>query len=246
MKFRLLIVLFLATGILFSFQWGNRISARSGAAQAETMKKKKKRKKPKKKKKKSNTTKKTSKKAPVDSAKLAKQKKKTDKRHDKNLGKLEKKKEKKAKTIEKAQEDRKDFTKCDSADVKRTSQDTMLLAKYIKIYRSLGGICYIIHLQDMARLEQTSDGFYTVQIRESKDPRAPAAWQTYLYCPIGKPNGTIALLDPLGDTIQMCTYLNEKKQGMMYYVKKGKGVVYKEKYNEDNKVWEKKEDEDGN
>ncbi len=241
MKFRLLILVFLTLGILFSFQWKSGGTARSGASQVEVMKKKKKRKKPKKKK--PRKVKKTTKKSPQDSAKLAKKKKKADKRHDKNLGKLNKKKEKKAKEVVKAQEDRKTFDKCDSADVVRTSQDTFLLAKYIKIYRSLGGICYIMHLQDMADLEQTSDGFYYVQIKESKDPRAPAAWQTYLYCPIGKPNGTIALLSPQGDTIQMCTYLNEKKQGMMYYVKKDKGVVYKEKYNEDNKVWEKKEEE---
>ncbi|CAN5838200.1 hypothetical protein BH11BAC7_BH11BAC7_27710 [soil metagenome] len=230
-------------GILFSFQWKSGGSVRSGASQVELMKKKKKRKKPKKAKKKKAKVKSSSKKSPEDSAKLAKKKRRADKRHDRNLAKLNKKKEKKAKEVVKAQEDRKDYSKCDSTDVVRTSQDTLILAKYMKIYRSLGGICYILHLQEMAKLKQTSDGFYYVQVKDSKDPRAPAAWQTFLYCPIGKPNGTIALLSPLGDTIQMCTYLNEKKQGMMYYVKKGKGVIYKEKYNEDNKVWEKKEEE---
>lgn len=208
------------------------------------MKKKKKRKKPKKQKKKKPTKAKNgTKKTPQDSAKLAKKKKKADKRHDRNLGKLNKKKEKKAKEVVKAQEDRKDYTKCDSADVVRTSQDTVLLAKYMKIYRSLGGICYIMHLQDMADLKQTSETNYYVQVKESKDPRAPAAWQTFLYCPIGKPNGTIALLSPQGDTIQMCTYQNEMKNGVMYYLQKGKGVVYKEKYVNDIKIWEKKEEE---
>lgn len=242
MKFRLLLLAFLSLGIFFSFEWESSGTARTGSSQVELLKKKKKRKKPKKKKPKK--VKKSKKKAPEDSATLAKKKRKADKRHDRNLGKLQKKKEKKAKEVVKAQEDRKTYDKCDSADVVRTSQDTALLAKYIKIYRSLGGVCYIMHLQDMADLKQTSEGFYYVQIKESKDPRAPAAWQTYLYCPIGKPNGTIALLSPAGDTIQMCTYLNEKKQGMMYYVKKGKGVIYKEKYNQDVKVWEKKEEED--
>ena len=245
MRSRLLIILLLTMGILFSFQWKSGGSARSGASQVELLKKKKKRKKPKKpKKKKAKKSKSSAKKSPEDSAKLAKKKKKADKRHDRNLGKLNKQKEKKAKVVQKAQEDRKTYDKCDSTDVVRTSQDTLILVKYMKIYRSLGGICYILHLQKMAKLKETSDGFYYVQVENSKDPRAPAAWQTYLYCPIGKPNGTIALLSPEGDTIQMCTYLNEKKQGMMYYVKKGKGVVYKEKYNEDNKVWEKKEEED--
>ncbi len=245
MKFRLFLLLLLSSGILFSFQWKEASgSARSAGSQVELLKKKKKKRKKPKKKKKANTTKKTSKKAPVDSAKVAKKKKKADKRHEKNQGKLDKDREKKSKEIEKQQEERKDFTKCDSADVKRTSQDTALLAKYIKIYRSLGGICYIIHLQEIGSLEQSSDEFYSIQIEESKDPRAPAAWQTYLYCPIGKPNGTIALMSPLGDTTQMCSYLNEKKNGMMYYVKKGKGVIYKEKYVNDIKVWEAKQEED--
>jgi hypothetical protein len=44
----------------------------------------------------------------------------------------------------------------------------------------------------------------------------------------------------------MCTYANEKKNGVMYYVKKGKGVIYKEKYVDDVKIWEKKEDDEGN
>jgi hypothetical protein len=243
MKTRLLILVFLVMGILFSFEWKSGGTARSGASQVELLKKKKKkRKKPKKKKPKK--VKKSTKKTPEDSAKLAKKKKKTEKRHDRNLNKLNKKKEKKAKAIVKAQEDRKTYDKCDSADVVRTSQDTALLAKYIKIYRTLGGVCYIMHLQDMADLEKTGDNNYYVQVKESKDPRAPAAWQTFLYCPIGKPNGTIALLSPLGDTIQMCSYLNEKKNGMMYYLKKDKGVIYKEKYVNDVKVWEKKEEED--
>lgn len=242
-RFILLLLIFFSAGIFLSFGWNEEASLRSGAKQVEIIKKKKKKKK-KKPKKKKNKTKKTSKKQPVDSVKLAKQKKKADKRHEKNQGKLDKKKEKKEKEKKKMQDDRKAFDKCDSADVVRTSQDTLLLAKYIRIYRSLGGICYIIHLQKMADLEQTSEGFYSVQIKNSKDPRAPAAWQTYLYCPIGKPNGTIALLSPEGDTVQMCTYANEKKNGVMFYVKKGKGVFYREKYVDDNKVWEKKEEED--
>jgi hypothetical protein len=231
---------FFSIATIFCFvEWKSADASRPASSLSEELLKPKK-----KKKKKSNATKKTSKKAPVDSAKVAKEKAKAEKRHSRNQSKLDKEREKKAKEKIKAQEDRTAYTKCDSSDVKRTSQDTVLLAKYIKIYRTLGGICYIIHLQKMADLEKTSDGFYSVQIENSKDPRAPAAWQTYLYCPIGKPDGTIALLDPLGDTIQMCTYAHEKKNGMMFYVKKGKGVIYKEKYVDDIKVWEKKPDED--
>jgi hypothetical protein len=58
-----------------------------------------------------------------------------------------------------------------------------------------------------------------------------------LFCPIGKPNGTIALRSIEGDTIQMCSYLNEKKNGIMYFLKKNKGVIYQEKYVNDVKVW---------
>ncbi len=246
MKLRIFLLLFSLSTIFCFVEWKSADIAHQISSSSEiAIKKKKKRKKPKKKKpvkKKKRATKKIP--TAKDSARTVRVKKRAQKRIDRNLGKLDKKKDKKAKTVKKAQDDRKTFDKCDSADVLRTSQDTALLAKYIKIYRSLGGICYIIHLQDMADLQKTADGFYSVQITNSKDPRAPAAWQTYLFCPIGKPNGTIALMNPEGDTIQMCTYTNEKKNGVMYYVKKGKGVIYKEKFVDDIKIWEKKPDEE--
>lgn len=248
MRIRFFLLLFSLSTIFCCVEWkcadvSNSISSTiKNVIKKKKKKKRKKVKKPKPPKKKKIKTKKkpTSK----DTVRAAKKKKRDQKQIDKALNKLDKKKEKKAKKKKKAQDDRKTFDKCDSASVLRTSQDTALLAKYIKIYKSLGGICYIIHLQKMAELEQSAEGFFTVQITKSKDPRAPAAWQTYLYCPIGKPNGTIALINPEGDTIQLCTYLNEKKNGMMYYVQKGKGVVYKEKYVNDIKIWEKKPEED--
>ncbi|MBI3509844.1 MAG: hypothetical protein HY064_04210 [Bacteroidetes bacterium] len=197
-----------------------------------------KKKKPKKKKKKKKKTHADKMKKAADTAKMRKQKVKRDREHQKNLDKLKKKKAKKQKAVTKAQDQRKDYVKgCDSTELVRTSQDTLLLKKYETIYRSLGGLCYIIHLQQMAELEKTSDGFYSVRIRASKDPRAPADWQTYLYCPIGKPDGMIALINPLGDTVQLCNYRGEKKEGMMTWVKKGEGVIHQEKYAADVKVW---------
>ncbi|HTL82762.1 MAG TPA: hypothetical protein VL651_13710, partial [Bacteroidia bacterium] len=131
----------------------------------------------------------------VDTAKARKLKAKRDKKHDKNLAKVQKDRAKTATKVAKQRDKgRVDYSDCDSADVVRTSKDTLILAKYMKVYHSLGGICYIIHLQDMADLIKTSDGFYTVEIKKSADPRAPADWQTYLYCPIGKPDGFIALV----------------------------------------------------
>ncbi len=246
MRIKFLLLIFSLSTIFCFVEWKSADASHSASSSIEnSIKKKKKRKKPKKQKPKKKKKIKTKKQTTArDSVKAEKIKKRNQKRIDRNLEKLDKKKEKKEKIKKKAQDDRKTFDKCDSTDVIRTSQDTLLLAKYIKIYRSLGGICYILHLQKMAELEKTADGFYSVQITNSKDPRAPAAWQTYLYCPIGKPNGTIALMNPEGDTIQMCSYANEMKNGMMYYVQKGKGVVYKEKYVNDIKIWEKKPEED--
>jgi len=130
--------------------------------------------------------------------------------------------------------------KCDSSKLVRTSKDTAILIKYIRIYRTLGGVCYILHLQDMAKLHQDSVDVYSVTIKPSSDPRAPAAWQTYLYCPIGKPDGEVLLLSPEGDTVQVAFYKDEKKNGLVTYFKKGKGIIYQEKYANDEKVWERK------
>src|SRR6476620_11445636 len=123
--------------------------------------KKRKKKKKKKTKKKKPAKKSAHKKKAVDTAKARKLKAKKDRKHDKNLSKVQKDRQKKADAIVKEQtKGRKDYSDCDSADVVRTSQDTLILAKYIKVYHSLGGICYIIHLQDMADLVKTSDGYY--------------------------------------------------------------------------------------
>jgi hypothetical protein len=240
-KIRLLLILFSLSTIFLFVEWKTADTSGRDISSTASLLKKKKKKKKKKKTKKKNGTKATKK--PVSARDSAAYKKREAKR-EKNLNKVLDKKAKKQKKLDKASEEaHKPFDDCDSTRLVRTSQDTQLLVKYIKIYRSLGGVCYILHLQDMAKLHQDSVGIYSVQIRPSTDPRAPAAWQTYLYCPIGKPNGKITLISPEGDTLQTCYYQDEKKSGLMTYYKKGKGIIYVEKYVNDEKVWVKKEDE---
>lgn len=249
MKFRFLITLLLAAGICLSIQWTDSTSSRTDLSGQELVKKKKKKKtkKPKKKKAGSSKEKKEDpKKAEKAKAKAKKKKEKRTAQQEKKARKLIAERDKKRADQKKEQEkNRGDYSKCDSTDIVRSSKDSLILIKYMRVYKSLGGICYIIHLQEMGRLEKTADGFYSVQMRPSKDPRAPADWQTYLFCPIGKPDGLVALTSPAGDTIQTCNYVGEKKEGMMTYYK-NKKVFYVEKYTNDNKIAEAEVEYDGN
>jgi hypothetical protein len=240
MRFRFIFILLLSTVMLFSFQWRNLSSASARSTSEETMKKKRK-KKPKKKKKKKPSKKTTVKKTDPRKDSIAKAKQTA--KQDKKLNKLLDQKEKQKTAAEKAKtKENQKYDKCDSADVVRTSKDTLILAKYIKIYHSLGGVCYIIHLQKMAKIELDSAGFYSVEIKPSNDPRAPADWQTYLYCPIGKPNGRVLLRSPEGDTVQIAYYQDERKTGISSWYKKGKGVIHQERFVNDEKVWVKDEE----
>lgn len=238
MKTKFLLALLFVFSIGISLQWTG-ASAYADTHSAEMVKKKKKKKKKDKKPKKKKSKKQKEVDPKKEEKRKAKEKKKKEKRkaeQEKQAQKLHEERVRKKEKLAKQQEkSRGDYSHCDSADVVRTSKDSLLLAKYIKVYRGLGGICYIIHLQEMGRLENTSEGHYYVEMRASKDPRAPADWQTYLYCPIGKPNGLVALVSPVGDTIQTCTYQNEMKEGVMRYYK-NKKVFYEEKYVSDNKV----------
>lgn len=249
MKFRFFINLLLVAGICLSLQWTDTSSSRSDLSGQELVKKKKKKKtkKPKKKKAGSSKEKKQDpKKTEKQKAKAKKKKEKRTAQQDKKAQKLIAEREKRKADLKKEQEKKRgNYTECDSADIVRTSKDTLLLAKYIKVYRGLGGICYMIHLQEMGRLEKTSDGHYSVEMRASKDPRAPADWQTYLFCPIGKPDGLVALVSPVGDTVQTCNYVAEKKEGMMSYYK-NKKIFFQEKYVNDNKIAEAEIEYDGN
>ena len=236
MRIRLLVILFSISTLFVFVEWKTADTVNKVSSDISLSKKKKK-----KKKKKKNGSKKTTKK-PENARDSAAIKKRQAKR-DKNLRKVLDKREKQQKQMAKASADaHKPFDGCDSSKIIRTSQDTQILAKYIKIYRTLGGVCYIMHLQDMAKIVQDSVGLYSVQIKPSNDPRAPAAWQTFLFCPIGKPNGQVMLLSPEGDTLQIANYQDEKKTGLMTWFKKGKGVIYQEKYANDERVWVRKEE----
>lgn len=242
MRTKLLLFVFSFATVFCFADWKSDASSTTSSAKVETIKKKKKKKNKRKKPKKKKQARKKNefihtKKLQIDSIKRSWVKNFNQRRIDKNLKKLHKKNDKSAKKKQDFMDDRKSYTRCDSASLTRTSKDTLILPKYISIYRTLGGVCYILHLQQMTQIYKSSTGFYYVIMRKSKDQRAPAAWQTYLFCPIGKPNGTIALRSIEGDTIQMCSYLNEKKNGIMYFLKKNKGVIYQEKYVNDVKVW---------
>jgi hypothetical protein len=67
-----------------------------------------------------------------------------------------------------------------------------------------------------------------------------------MYCPIGKPDGTIALVQSSGDTVQICSYKNERKEGKMIWLKPRYGIVANFDFIADEKPVEKIEDYDPN
>lgn len=136
---------------------------------------------------------------------------------------LKKKKDKKKKKKKKKKKVPK--SNCDAGNLSRTSADTTILKKYVALYKDLGGVCYIKKLQDMGDLVKTGDGQYTVYLGKSKTPDDRMAWTTYMYCPIGKPDGIVALVQSTGDTVQFATYKNEMKNGRMVWLKPRYGVV---------------------
>lgn len=130
---------------------------------------------------------------------------------------------------------------CDTNKIKRTSNDTVLLMKYKKVYRNFGGLCYVLHLQQLGKIKKSSDSTYYVKMGATNDKQIRLDWQTYLYCPIGKPNGLVVLINPEGDTIQACNYFNEMKHGTMSWFQKKKGIVHQEIYENDEKKYKPKE-----
>jgi len=130
--------------------------------------------------------------------------------------KKDKKKKKKKKPVK---------SNCDAGKLDRTSADSLILKKYVTLYKDLGGVCYIKKLQEMGELEKTGEGQYTVYLGKSKTPDDRMAWTTYMYCPIGKPDGSVALVQSSGDTVQYCTYKNERKEGFMIWLKPRYGIV---------------------
>lgn len=136
------------------------------------------------------------------------------------------KKKKKKKDKKKKKKNKKPpKSNCDPNSLTRTSADSLILKKYVNLYKDLGGVCYIRKLQEMGELEKTGEGQYTVYLGKTKTPDDRMAWTTYMYCPIGKPDGCVALVQATGDTVQYCTYKNEMKNGMMYWLKPRYGIV---------------------
>lgn len=135
------------------------------------------------------------------------------------------KKKKKKKKDKKKKKKKAPKSNCDAKSLDRTSADSVILNKYVALYKDLGGVCYIKKLQDMGEMEKTGEGAYTVYLGKSKTPDDRMAWTTYMYCPIGKPDGSVALVIASGDTVQYCTYKNERKEGFMYWLKPRYGVI---------------------
>lgn len=134
-------------------------------------------------------------------------------------GEYAKKKKKKKKKKKPAK------SNCDPKSLVRTSADSVILKKYVTLYKDLGGVCYIRQLQKMGEIEKTGEGQFTVYLGKSKSPEDRIAWTTYMYCPIGKPDGSVALVQSSGDTVQYCTYKNEMKNGFMIWLKPKFGIV---------------------
>lgn len=137
---------------------------------------------------------------------------------------MKKKKDKKKKK-KKSKKKKAPKSDCDANRLTRTSSDSLILKKYVTLYKDLGGTCYIRKLQEMGDLEKTGEGQYTVYLGKSKSPDDRMAWTTFMYCPIGKPDGSVALVQASGDTVQYCTYKNEMKHGFMYWLKPRYGIV---------------------
>jgi hypothetical protein len=142
-----------------------------------------------------------------------------------SISTLELAKKKKKKKDKKKKKKKAPKSNCDPKVLDRTSSDSLILKKYVTLYKDLGGVCYIKKLQDMGKIEKTDENKYTVYLGKSKSPEDRMAWTTFMYCPIGKPDGSVALVQASGDTVQYCTYKNERKEGNMYWLKPRYGVV---------------------
>lgn len=163
------------------------------------------------------------------------------------LAKKKKKKKDKKKKKKKAPK-----SNCNAASLTRTTADSLILKKYVTLYKDLGGVCYIKKLQEMGDIEKTGvsemtgESCYTVYLGKSKTPDDRMAWTTFMYCPIGKPDGFVALVQPSGDTVQYCTYKSEKKEGKMVWLKPRYGIVANFDFINDERPVEKVQDYDPN
>jgi hypothetical protein len=119
--------------------------------------------------------------------------------------------------------------------VERTSKDTNLLLGYIDLYKHNGGVLYIIMLQQKYKLKKASDTVYELRLTmdDATQVGEHPIWTDFLYCSIGKPNGTINVMSADGDKIQEWHYHAEKKEGIVYWYNNDKSVSNKFLYKND-------------
>src|ERR1700691_1408274 len=90
----------------------------------------------------------------------------------------------------------------------RTSNDSVILKKYVEQYKSQGGELYIIMLQQKYKPSKTSDTTYTLVVTQQdlQANEASPSWSDFLFCPIGKPNCKMIATDGVGTKIQEYVY----------------------------------------
>src|ERR1044072_4424234 len=71
---------------------------------------------------------------------------------------LQKKKKDKKKKQKKPKKRKPPKCDCDANKLTRTSADSVILKKYVALYKDLGGTCYIKKLQEMGELVKTGEG----------------------------------------------------------------------------------------
>jgi hypothetical protein len=102
----------------------------------------------------------------------------------------------------------------------RTSKDSNLLKGYIELYKHNGGELYIIMMQQKYKLTKEKDTVYKLVISpqdEAEVGKDHPEWNDFLYCPIGKTNGTIIVMNADGEKMQEWHYRSEKKEGLVYW-----------------------------
>lgn len=119
--------------------------------------------------------------------------------------------------------------------LERTSNDSIILKKYLELYKHSGGELYIIMLQQKYKLIKSGDTVFDLHLaaddaaQEGEHPQ----WNDFLYCSIGKANGIINVIDADGNKIQQWHYRGEKKEGIVYWYDADNKVSNKFLYKDD-------------
>jgi hypothetical protein len=125
-----------------------------------------------------------------------------------------------------------EFKKC---SVVRTSDNDNILKKYIAIYKCYGGERYIVTLQQKYKLKKVNDTIFQVIIKDKgrlvyeDEPE----WADFLWCPIGKPNGAIILIDGEGEKRREYNYKNEMLNGKVIWWNSDETILQESVYAND-------------